>query len=362
MTRNGGLGEASLPVLPPPPPPLRGRRCVIVASVVVMALLFVLAMRLGPSLVTLETLWNALLGRTAELSAVQQTIIYNIRLPRALAALMIGAVLGVCGAGMQGLFRNPLADPGLIGVTSGASLGSVLYLKFAAGALAGFSAALGLFALPVCALAAGLGVTWLMHRAAVVEGRTVVGLMLLAGIAINALGGAVIGLVLFFSDDDQLRQFTFWTLGNLGNVSWPRLAAAAPFLLGALWLVPRQARALNALLLGETEAGHLGVDLQRTKRILIFATAAGVGAGVSVAGGLGFIGLVVPHVVRQLTGPDHRGVMPASAILGGALLLAADTFSRFAAAPAELPVGIVTAAIGAPVFFSLLRNRRQAAG
>lgn len=341
---------------------LQSPRWVIVLGVVAVLILFVLAMMLGPSVVSLDVLWDALVGRTDALSVGQQTIIYQIRLPRALAALLIGAVLGVCGAGMQGLFRNPLADPGLIGVTSGASLGSVLYLKFAAGALAGLSAVLGLFALPVCALTVGLGVTWVMHRVAVVEGRTVVGLMLLAGIAINALGGAVIGLVLFFADDDQLRQFTFWTLGNLGNVSWGKLAAAAPLLLGALFLMMGQARTLNALLLGETEAGHLGVDLQRTKRILVFATAAGVGAGVSVAGGLGFVGLVVPHVVRQLIGPDHRGVMPASAIIGGGLLLAADTFSRYVAAPAELPVGIVTAAIGAPVFFSLLRSRRQAAG
>ncbi|EIP97027.1 ABC-type Fe3+-siderophore transport system, permease component [Opitutaceae bacterium TAV1] len=344
------------------PDPAVFRRIFLVAGLVLVVALFLLSLRLGAVEISLSRIFDALLRTGEPLSGTERTVIWQIRLPRAVGGLAIGAILGVCGAAMQGLFRNPLADPGLIGVTSGASLGSVLYLKLAAGLLAGFSAAFGLFALPVCALAGGLAVTWLMHRAAVVEGRTVVGLMLLAGIAINALGGAVIGLVLFFSDDDQLRQFTFWTLGNLGHVSWPKLAAAAPLLLGALWLVMRQSRTLNALLLGETEAGHLGVDLQRAKRILIFATAAGVGAGVSVAGGLGFIGLIVPHLVRTIIGPDHRGVMPASAIFGGALLLAADTLARTLAAPAELPVGVITAAIGAPVFFSLLRNRRQAAG
>ncbi|MDR1279286.1 MAG: iron ABC transporter permease [Opitutaceae bacterium] len=338
------------------------RHLFLLGGVASVLALFFLSLRLGPVEIGSGRVLRVLAGAGEPASAMENAVVFRIRLPRAVGGLAIGAVLGVCGAAMQGLFRNPLADPGLVGVTSGASLGSVLYLKLAAGLLAGFSAAFGLFALPVCALAGGLAVTWLMHRAAVVEGRTVVGLMLLAGIAINALGGAVIGLVLFFSDDDQLRQFTFWTLGNLGHASWPRLAAAAPLLLGALWLVMRQSRTLNALLLGETEAGHLGVDLQRVKRILIFATAAGVGAGVSVAGGLGFIGLIVPHLVRGIIGPDHRGVMPASAIFGGALLLASDTLARTLAAPAELPVGVITAAIGAPVFFSLLRRNRRSAG
>jgi iron complex transport system permease protein len=184
--------------------------------------------------------------------------------------------------------------------------------------------------------------------------------MLLAGVGLNALAGAGVGLALFFADDDQLRQFTFWTLGSLGQVTWPKLAAALPFVLPALVLIPRHARALDALLLGESEAGHLGVDLARLKRHLVFATAAGVGAAVSVAGGIGFIGLVVPHLVRLVIGPGHRLLLPASSLLGATLLLAADLLARTVALPAELPVGVLTAALGAPVFFSLLRRGRRA--
>lgn len=322
-------------------------------------LVFVAALVFGAAPLSLDALWRGLSGRASSLGPLEHTILFSIRLPRALGALLVGAVLGVCGAGMQGLFRNPLADPGLIGVTGGAAFGAVLHVKFAATAFAGVSILLGQLTLPVFALAGALAATAFMHRASVVEGRVVVALMLLAGVGINALAGAGTGLVLFFADDDQLRQFTFWTLGSLGQVTWSRLAAALPFVLPALVLIPRHARSLNALLLGEAEAGHLGVDLARLKRTLVFATAAGVGAAVSISGGIGFIGLVVPHLVRQLFGPDHRWLVPGSAVLGAALLLGADLLARTIAAPAELPVGIITAALGAPVFFSLLQRGRR---
>ncbi len=323
-----------------------------------LVLAFVAALAFGAAPLSPRALWLGLTGG-GQLAPLDRTVLYSIRLPRALGGVLVGAVLGLCGAGMQGLFRNPLADPGLVGVTGGAAFGAVLHVKFAATALAGVSVLLGQFALPASALAGALAAVACMHRASLVEGRVVVALMLLAGIGINALAGAGTGLVLFFSDDNQLRQFTFWTLGSLGQVTWGRLAAALPFVLPALFLVPCHARALNALLLGEAEAGHLGIDLRRLKRALVFATAAGVGAAVSIAGGIGFIGLVVPHLVRQLFGPDHRWLVPGSALLGASLLLAADLLARTMAAPAELPVGVVTAALGAPVFFSLLQRGRR---
>ena len=341
----------------PLPPALR--RPLLLALAALLVLAFVAALSFGAAPLSAGTLWRALTGRASSLAPLDHTILFSIRLPRAFGALLVGSVLGLCGAGMQGLFRNPLADPGLIGVTGGAALGAVLYVEFAATVLAGVSLILGQFTLPLCALAGALAATAFMHRASVVEGRVVVALMLLAGVGINALAGASTGLVLFFADDDQLRQFTFWTLGSLGQVTWPRLAAALPFVLPALILIPRHARSLNALLLGEAEAGHLGVDLARLKRHLVFATAAGVGAAVSIAGGIGFIGLVVPHLVRQLFGPDHRWLIPGSALLGATLLLSADLLARTVATPAELPVGIITAALGAPVFFSLLQRGRR---
>jgi iron complex transport system permease protein len=335
------------------------KRFMIALLALVALAITVIAICVGPVSVPAGKVFAALTGQTASLTIIERAVIVDIRLPRAIAALAVGAVLGICGAAMQGLFRNPLADPGLVGVTSGASVGSVLYLKFGATVLAGFSALLGNFALPVAAFAGGLATTWLMYRSAQVAGRTVISLMLLAGVAINALGAALIGLVLFFSDDDQLRQFTFWTLGNVGHASWTKLAAAAPLLLACVAAALRHARPLNAFLLGEAEAGHLGVNLQRAKNSLIFATAAGVGAATSIAGGIGFVGLVVPHVMRLAFGPDHRWLLPASALGGAALLCAADLFARTAAAPAELPIGVITAIFGAPVFFALLQSQRK---
>jgi iron complex transport system permease protein len=313
------------------------------------------AVKLGPG-----DLWFGLTGRGDRLEPVERTVLWSLRLPRAAAAVLVGATLAVCGAAVQGLFRNPLADPGLIGVTGGAAFGSVLYLKLAAGALAGVSAFLGQLALPACALAGGLAATLAMQRIAGDGGRTALGLLLLAGLALNTLTGAAVGFVLFFADDEQLRQFVFWTMGSLGHATWERLAAAAPFFLVALWWLPQQAAALNALLLGEAEAGHLGVDLPRIKRFVVLGAAAGAGAAVAVAGGIGFIGLVVPHLVRQTLGPDHRWLLPASALAGATLLLLADLAARTLAAPAELPVGVLTATLGAPVFFALLRARRHA--
>lgn len=337
----------------------RGKKTFLIVLALALGFTFLCTVRLGAASITWSDIFHAFTGRADELSVVGRTVIFDIRLVRALAALVIGAVLAVCGTAMQGLFRNPLADPGLVGVTSGSSVGGVLYMKFGATMFTGISVALGSMMLPFAAFAGALLMTVIMHRCSQVGGRTVVSLMLLAGVAINALGGAVIGLVLFFADDDQLRQFTFWTLGNVGHASWPRLAAAAPFLLAALVASLWHARSLNALLLGEAEAGHLGVDLQRVKNTLIFATAAGVGAAVSVAGGIGFVGLVVPHLMRILLGPDHRWLLPASA-MGGAILLGwSDIFARTASAPAELPIGVITALVGAPVFFALLQSQRK---
>lgn len=336
-----------------------GRGAVFLVLGGALLLVFAAALALGAARLSPEALWLGLTGRGDELSALDRAVLQSIRLPRAVGGLLVGGVLGLCGAAMQGLFRNPLADPGLIGVTGGASFGAVLAVKYASTALAGVSVVLGQLTLPACALVGALLAAAFMHRASIHEGRVVVALMLLAGVGINALAGAGTGLVLFVSDDDQLRQFTFWTLGSLAQVSWMKLAVALPFLLPAVLLVPRHTRALDALLLGEAEAGHLGVDLARLKRHLVFATAAGVGAAVSIAGGVGFIGLVVPHLVRQTIGPDHRRLLPASALLGAAVLLAADLLARTIAIPAELPVGVVTAALGAPVFFSLLRRGRR---
>ncbi|MCV4388131.1 iron ABC transporter permease [Pseudomonas aeruginosa] len=289
--------------------------------------------------------------------AQAEMILGQIRLPRTLLGLAVGAVLALSGVAMQGLFRNPLADPGLVGVSSGAALGAALAIVFGA-SLGGLPAFLAPYLLSLCAFGGGLGVTWLVYRLGRRDGQTSVATMLLAGIALTALSGAVIGLFTYLADDATLRTLTFWNLGSLNGASYPRLW---PLLLVALlvacWL-PRRADALNALLLGESEARHLGFDVERLKAELVLCTALGVGGGVAAAGMIGFIGLVVPHLIRLVAGPDHRTLLPASMMAGAILLLLADLLARLALAPAELPIGIVTALIGAPFFLYLLLRGR----
>ena len=293
---------------------------------------------------------DALAGRDA-------LVVLNIRLPRVLLGLMIGAALAVSGALMQGLFRNPLADPGLVGVSSGAALAAAVTIVLGDRILAGTGLQLPFAALPVGAFCGGLIATIILYLIATRQGRTAVATMLLAGIALGALTGAFTGLLSFISDDRQLRDLTFWSLGSLGGASWTKLAVTAPVLLGLLLAAPLLGRGLNALMLGEAEAYHLGLPVQRIKALAILLVALAVGASVATAGVIGFVGIVVPHLVRLAVGADHRALLPLSALGGAALLVAADTVARLVVAPAELPIGIVTAALGAPFFLWLLLRR-----
>ncbi|MEW9904508.1 FecCD family ABC transporter permease [Pseudomonas putida] len=321
-----------------------------------------LSLALGPvSLALFDTLRAGLrlLGVPVRAEGLEQAqmILGQIRLPRTLLGLAVGAVLALSGVTMQGLFRNPLADPGLVGVASGAALGAAVAIVGGSW-LGGIPEWFSPYLLSVSAFVGGLGVTALVYRLGRRDGRTSVATMLLAGIALTALAGSAVGLFTYLADDATLRTLTFWNLGSLNGASyerlWPLLLVTGAV---ALWL-PRRAQALNALLLGESEARHLGIEVEALKRELVFCTALGVGAAVAAAGLIGFIGLVVPHLVRLLAGPDHRVLLPASLLAGGALLLFADLVARLALAPAELPIGIVTALIGAPFFlFLLVRGR-----
>lgn len=286
----------------------------------------------------------------APLSQAEQTILYAIRLPRILLAMIVGAALGISGAALQGLFRNPLADPSLIGIASGAALAVALTIV-----LAGTGAhILGLYGLSIVAFAGALLTSWIIFRIATIRGRFSVTHMLLAGIAINALVAAATGFLTYISSDQQLRLFTFWTMGSLDGALWSGVFVAASIVLPVVWILMRNARALNILVLGEEEAHHLGVDSVRLKRVVIVCTALSVGAAVSLCGIIGFVGLVVPHLIRLLCHSDHRMVLPGAAILGALLLVAADTLARIVLLPAEIPVGIVTSLIGAPFFLWLL--------
>ena len=310
-----------------------------------------LGVHVGPVQLPITDVVALLTGGGANVPDYAKTSLLQLRLPRVLLAAMTGASLGICGAAIQGLFRNPLAEPGLIGVSAGAALGAVLVLVMAPALLPGL-----LVPLAACA---GAGATvWLVLRIARRAGRTHVATALLAGVAINAIAGASIGVLTYVADDAALRSLTFWLFGSLGRADWPMIAATAPALLLPALLLPRYAQALNAWLLGETAAAHLGVPVERVKRHVPLLVTLGVGAAVAVTGVIGFIGLVVPHLVRTITGPDHRHVLPASALAGAALLVLADCLARGVAMPAEVPVGLLTALLGGPFFLWLLLRWR----
>jgi iron complex transport system permease protein len=286
-------------------------------------------------------------------------VIFDVRMPRALLGFLVGAALAACGATMQGLFRNPLADPGVLGVTAGASLGAVSTIVLGGTILAPITMVLGIFALPAMAFVGALVVTFILYRLGRREGETQIATMLIAGIAISALGMAGTGLLIYMADDNQIRDITFWGLGSLAGATWEKTAVATVVILPALFTLPFLARGLNAFTLGEAAAFHMGVPVERFKRIAILMVAAATGVAVALTGGIGFIGMIVPHLIRLLAGPDHRFLLPASALLGGCLLLAADMVSRVIVAPAELPIGILTALIGAPFFLWILLKDRS---
>ena len=286
----------------------------------------------------------------ANLTPQEQAVLHSIRLPRVLLAVIVGAALAVSGAALQGLFRNPLADPGLIGIASGAALAVALMIVII-GPLPGI---LGLYGLSLAAFMGGLLTSIVIFRFAGLTGASSVTYILLAGIAINALASAGTGFLAYLSDDQELRSLTFWTMGSLGGALWPGVLICASLVIPATFVLYRNAQRLNILLLGESEARHLGVDSERLKRNIIICTAISVGAAVAVSGIIGFVGLVIPHLIRLTLGPDHRLLIPASALLGAIILIIADTVSRTLLAPAEIPVGIFTSLIGGPFFLWLL--------
>ncbi|MCO5063754.1 MAG: iron ABC transporter permease [Rhizobiaceae bacterium] len=338
----------------------RSRRAQL--AIVLLFLLLVATMLFsltsGASDVTAATVLRDILGGEGAVSVRDRIIIYDIRLPRLLMGVLVGASLAVSGAVMQGLFRNPLADPGLVGVSSGASLGAVTMIVIGPTLLGPLNAALGPLALPVTAFAGGLATTFILYQVATRHGRTSVATMLLAGIALAALAMALTGILIFMADDRQLRDLTFWSLGSLAGATWSKIWAIAPIIVAALAVSPFLARGLNALALGEPTAHHLGVPVQRLKYAAILSVSAAVGASVAVSGGIGFVGIVVAHMLRLAIGPDNRYLLPASALLGASLLLLADAVSRTIVAPAELPIGIVTALAGAPFFLWILLRKR----
>jgi iron complex transport system permease protein len=294
-----------------------------------------------------------------EFDVRQAGVLIGIRLPRVLLGVAVGAALAAAGALLQGLFRNPLVEPGLLGLTAGGSLGAALAIV--AGGAAGLSVRgiAGTLLVPLAAFAGALGAGALVARLARSVDRTGTVLLLLTGISVNAFAFAGTGLLTFLADDSELRTLAFWNLGSLAGATWRELTVAVPLLGLAAIVATRSSHALNLLALGEREAGHLGLDTERLKRRVLVISAFAAGAATAVAGTIGFVGLVVPQLVRMAVGADFRLVVPASLLGGSLLVVVADLAARTVVAPAELPLGLVTALLGAPFFLALVLHERR---
>jgi iron complex transport system permease protein len=292
----------------------------------------------------------------ASFTQQESAVLWAIRLPRVLQAAIVGGGLAIAGAALQGVFRNPLADPGIIGVSAGASLGAVA-------AIVSGVTIFGRFTTPALAFAMGLVTTLVVFSMSRHNGKTEVVTLILTGVAVNAIAGALVGLIITVADDAELRSITFWSLGSVGGATWTSVGAMAPFALLGFILLPRWGSALNLFVLGESNARHLGVDTEKIRVGTLLLAAAVVGSSVAFAGTISFIGLVVPHAIRLAVGPDHRVLLPASALGGAALLMLTDLGARTIASPIEIPLGVITALIGGPAFLLLLdRTRRQVGG
>ncbi|MFI6347107.1 FecCD family ABC transporter permease [Streptomyces sp. NPDC050560] len=352
--------EVAPPEESPPPPgtPGAGRRRVPAGALTVglgcaLVLIALVSAGTGAYHIPLGDVLGSLLHRAglggAPLDRVGESVLWNVRLPRVVLALLVGGSLGCAGALMQGVFGNPLAEPGVIGVSAGAAVGAVASIALGVGFL-------GTWTLPASAFAAGLVTVLVVYGLSRSGGRTEVVTLILTGIAVNAFAGALTGLCVFLADNAQLSQITFWQLGSLAQATWPKvLAVLVPAALG-LTVAPLFARRLDLLALGERSARHLGVDVERLRLALVLVIALLTAAAVAVSGIISFVGLVVPHALRLAAGPGHRFLVPGSALGGALVLTAADLAARTVAAPAELPLGVLTALLGSPFFFWLLRR------
>ena len=295
---------------------------------------------------------------SSEISQAFKTVVIDIRLPRILMGIIVGIALGISGAILQGLFRNPLIDPGFIGVSSGAAIGAMFVIMFSQ-LIAIENNFYVQFLLPVFAMSGGLSTTILVYKMSQMSGKTNIMAMLLSGIAVNAFSGSIIGFLVYRASDMELRSFTFWTLGSLDNSNWLIVSIAFVAILVPIIVSFKLRKKLDIFMLGDAEAGYLGLNIEKLKKRIIFISALMVGVTVAFCGMIGFIGLVTPHLVRLIMGPSHKTLIIGSAILGAIILILADFISRIIIAPAQLPIGIITSALGAPFFLWLIVSQKQ---
>lgn len=310
---------------------------------------------IGPVRLSVRDVSIAIFGQADPLSSA---IVTQIRAPRMVLGLGVGVSLAMCGAVLQGLLRNPLADPGLIGISGGASAAVVVVIVLGDLFLGDIPATVRPYVLPIVAFLGALLVTALILGLSQKDGHMSVGRLILVGVAINSIAGAGIGFLTYISDDTQLRDLTFWSMGSLAKSGWVAVGISVSIMLIATVSLLRFARALDLFQLGERAAFHSGLNVKRIKLVACAICAVAVGAGVSVAGPIGFIGLVAPHIARMMVGASHKVLLPAAALVGGALLLSADLIVRNVVPPQELPIGLATSMIGGPFFLYLLLRAR----
>lgn len=281
-------------------------------------------------------------------------IFYQVRLPRTIMGMIMGCGLAISGASLQGMFKNPLATPGIIGITAGSALFAAISIVLGGTIKAFLPEYVHYMLLSISAFIGALLVMFLVYNISFKDGKTHVVIMLLAGVAISALAEAITGYLTFISDDEQLRDLTFWRLGSLGAANWNKVIILAIVTGISCFFLLKNGKALNAMMLGEENAQHLGINIKRHHSSIIWFSSLIVGTSVAFAGTIGFVGLIVPYILRLLIRSDHRIILPLSALYGGVLLLAADIFSRTAIAPVEIPIGVITATLGAPIFIIIL--------
>ena len=313
---------------------------------VLLLLAAALGLLVGGSDLGARASWRAVTGAASDETA--RAIVWQLRAPRVVLGFLVGGALGVCGAALQALVRNPLADPYLLGLSGGASLGAVLAVVAGAGSA---------WVMPAAAFAGALATVGVVYRLARIAGAGMDGrVLLLAGVVVGAFAGALTSGILSVSESAQVRSAMLWLLGGLGGVGWLGVAALAVYSAPALLLIARDARTLDLLALGDEPAQHLGADVVAARRRIYLAASLLTAAAVAAAGIVGFVGLAIPHMIRLLRGPSHRVLLPSAFVLGGAFLIAADAVARTLFAPMELPVGVITAMVGVPVFAVLLRR------
>jgi len=300
------------------------------------------------------TVLQGFITGSPKISLSEKYVIWDVRMARIIMAILIGSILAVSGTTMQGMFKNPLATPDLIGITAGATLMAAITIVLGSFFRDYLPEFLQYSLLSIAAFFGALLTTLLVYKMSTTQGKTNVVIMLLSGVAISALGFAIVGFLIYLSKDEQLRDLTFWNLGSLGGATWGKNGILLIVMVVSYSVLIHKGKALNAMMLGEKDAEHLGINVERIKKQIVVLVALMVGACVAFSGTIGFVGLIVPYILRLIFKSNYQLILPLSAVMGSILLLVADTFSRTVVAPSEIPIGVLTAFMGAPVFIAIL--------